>query len=217
VIVWKITQQEGRKQPAVLLARIAPTIKRLGRTPTFVLCSRNRGGMESDDLLCSRNARPQRPSLGAHRKGQSGDPAEERKRKNDRTEYSVNASGGIAQSGKVEWPCSFPHRLSLTGPQHVIRPNCNADQDHMRLVLSTRCGHCDHVYYPQYSRYRYRHCLAGRSLEKAHTESTAVEQVWRSTPKMHLGYVRTRNKVQRIDCPSYLHINNLLPALPLKK
>ena len=29
---------------------------RLGRTPTLVLCSRNRGGDGPDDLLCSRNA-----------------------------------------------------------------------------------------------------------------------------------------------------------------
>ena len=35
-------------------------MKRIRRTPTLVLCSRNRSGMETVDLPCSRNARPQK-------------------------------------------------------------------------------------------------------------------------------------------------------------
>ena len=34
-------QKDEREQPGALLARRAPTIKRIGRTPTLVLCSRN--------------------------------------------------------------------------------------------------------------------------------------------------------------------------------
>ena len=33
-------------------------------TPTLLLCSKNRDGMEPEDLLCSRNARSQTPLVG---------------------------------------------------------------------------------------------------------------------------------------------------------
>ena len=42
-------------------------MKRIGRALMLVLCSRNRGGMEPDDLLCSHNARPQNDARGASR------------------------------------------------------------------------------------------------------------------------------------------------------
>ncbi len=38
-----ILQEEGERS-GVFLARRAPTMKRIGMTPTLVLCSRNRGG-----------------------------------------------------------------------------------------------------------------------------------------------------------------------------
>ena len=59
-----------------------------------------------------------RPSLDARSEGQSGHPAEERIRKNDRTECSVNEPGGIAQFGKVE--CS---RLFLSALGCKLDPN----------------------------------------------------------------------------------------------
>jgi hypothetical protein len=74
-------------------------------------------------------------SLDVRNEGQSGHPTEERVGKNDRTERSVNAPGGITQFEKVECPPLFLHRLSLTDPQQVVRPNRNTDQDHMRLLL----------------------------------------------------------------------------------
>jgi hypothetical protein len=46
-------------------------------------------------------------SLDARSEGQSGHPAEERIRENDRTECSANEPGGIAQFGKVECPHLF--------------------------------------------------------------------------------------------------------------
>jgi len=33
-------------------------------TPASILCSRSREGMEADDLLCSRNARPPKALVG---------------------------------------------------------------------------------------------------------------------------------------------------------
>ena len=66
--------------------------------------ARSAGAVE---ILQPPHADEERPSLDARSEGQSGHPAEERIRKNDRTECSVNAPGGIAQSEKVECPCLF--------------------------------------------------------------------------------------------------------------
>ena len=95
-----------REWPGALLAR---------RTRTMKLCSsdaRSRG--QPWPLPWRELTRIRRSSLNARSEKQSSRPAEEGIRKNDRTKRSVNAPGGIAQFGKVEYLGLFLLRRSMS-------------------------------------------------------------------------------------------------------
>ena len=57
-------QKFEREQATILLARRAPTIKRAERCPCRPFAPGTVEGMEADDLLCSRNARPPKALVG---------------------------------------------------------------------------------------------------------------------------------------------------------
>jgi len=83
-------------------------LEKLGGAP------KARGKQGNQTALCARATRTMKLcSLDARSEGQSGHPAEKRIGKNHRTKRSVNASGGIAQFGKVECPRLFLHNSTL--------------------------------------------------------------------------------------------------------
>lgn len=81
-----------------------------------------------------------RPSLDARREGQSGRPAKVRIRRNDRTEHSVNAPGGIAQFGKIECPRCFVSLILLlaTSVKATIYTESNPLQFQSTSILLDR-------------------------------------------------------------------------------
>jgi hypothetical protein len=58
-----ILEEEGERSGA-FLARRALTMKRLERHPRWFCAPGTEDGMKPDDLLCSRNARPQKALVG---------------------------------------------------------------------------------------------------------------------------------------------------------